>query len=107
MQYTWELSAKRNDPMPDGLSLTEQMAYQTLAELTARYKMGAVSAEQAKHERQELDRAFVIRLAGDNAAKWMTDFRAKIEIAHDRYRLNPTAENAEVLSKVIDGFVRI
>lgn len=107
IHYTWEIAAKRNEPMPDGLSLTEQMAFQALAELAARYKLGAVSAEQAKRERQEIDRAFACRLAGDQAAKWMTDFRAKIEIAHDRYRLDPTAENAEVLSKVIDGFVRI
>ena len=107
MKYAWEQQAKKNEPMPEGLSLTDQMAYQTLAELAARFKLGAVSAEQAKRERSELDKAYAIRLAGDAAAKWMTDFRVKIELAHARYRKDPTPENAKILSDVIDGFVRI
>jgi len=107
MKYSWEQQAKRNEPMPDGLSLTDQMAYQTLAELAARYKKGAVSAEQAKRERAELDRAYAMRLACDEAAKWMVDLRVKIEIAHSKYRKDPTPENAKLLSDVIDGFVRI
>jgi len=107
MKYSWETDAKLNKPMPDGLSLTDQMAYQTLAELAARYKMKAVSVEQAKRERAELDRAYAIRLAGDAAAKCMVDLRVKIELAHSIYRKDPTLENAKLLSDVLDGFVRL
>jgi len=107
MKYSWEQQAKRNEPMPEGLSLTDQMAYQTLAELAARYKMGAVSAEQAKRERAELDRAYAIRLACDEASRWSVELRKRIEIAHAKYRKDPTLENAKLLSDVIDGFVRI
>jgi len=107
MKYIWEQDAKRNAPMPDGLNLVDQMAYQTLAELAARYKKGAVSAEQAKRERAELDRAYAIRLACDEVANWSVELRKKIEIAHAKYRKDPTPENAQLLSDVLDGFVRL
>lgn len=107
MQYAWEAQAKRNAPMPDGLKQSEQLAYQALALLTARYRLGAVDAEQAKAERRQIDKQYVINSANEGFIKWVVDLRTRIEIAHDRYRLDPTAENAEQLSKVIDGFVRI
>jgi len=107
MKYIWEQQAKRNEPMPGGLSLTDQMAYQTLAELAARYKMKAVSAEQAKRERAALDRAYATRLACDEASRWSVELRKRIEIAHAKYRKDPTLENAKLLSDVIDGFVKI
>ena len=105
--YEWEMKAKRNEPMPDGLNIAEQLAYQALAELAARYKLGAVSAEQAQRERKEIDRAYATRLACDNASKWTVELRKRIEIAHAKYRKEHTLEAADLLSDVIDGFVRI
>lgn len=43
-KYSWENAAKRNQPMPDGLSSAEQRAFQSLALLTARYKLGGLRA---------------------------------------------------------------
>jgi len=107
MVYPWEKQAKMGEPMPDGLKQSEQLAYQALAYLTARYKLKKIDAEQAKAERKKIDQQYAINSANEGYIKWVTDLRTRIEIAHDRYRLDPTAENAELLSKVIDGFVRI
>ena len=107
MKYEWENAAKRNAPMPNGLTASEQVAYQSIALLAARYRLGAVSAEQAQKERKDIDRAFAARLACDKASKWSVDLRKRIEIAHAKYRKEHTLEAADLLSNVIDGFVRI
>ena len=107
MIQPWEADAKRNAPMPRGLSQSEQNAYQALALLTARYRAGYISAEAAKRERAEIDRAFLVRLAGDNANTWTVELRKRIEIAHAKYRKERTIEAANLLSDVIDGFVRV
>lgn len=92
--------------MPDGLSSAEQRAYQSLALLTARYKLGVLTADQAVKERRDIDRAFVDDSGADAANKWVVGLRKRIEIAHARYRKERTIENADILSDVIDGFVR-
>lgn len=92
--------------MPDGLTSAEVKTYQALAYLAARYKLGAVTAEQAQRERKEIDRAFDVESSADKANKWIIGLRKRIERAHDKYRLNRTIENADLLSGVIDGFIR-
>lgn len=106
MSYSWEGAAKRNLPMPDGLSSAEQRAYQSLALLTARYKLGGLSPEQAVKERRDIDRAFMDDSGADTANKWVVGLRKRIEIAHARYRKQRTVENADILSDVIDGFCK-
>lgn len=106
MKYAWEQQAKRNEPMPEGLPIAGQAAYQALAALTARYKIGAVNAEQAKKERIEIDRAYGYRAAGDRLNEWTVALRKRIEIAHSRYRKERTVEAADRLSDTIDGFLR-
>ncbi len=105
-RYTWENAAKRNQPMPDGLSSAEQRAFQSLALLTARYKLGGLTAEQAVKERKEIDRAYEHDAFCDKLNDWHIRFTKNIELAHARYRKKRTIENANVLSDVIDGFIR-
>lgn len=105
-RYKWENLAKHNHPMPDGLSSAEQKAYQSLALLTARYKLGVLSAAQAVEERRSIDIAFEHDSSADKANKWVVGLRKRIEIAHARYRKDRTIEAADLLSDVIDGFVR-
>lgn len=105
-KYSWENAAKRNQPMPDGLSSAEQRSFQSLALLTARYKLGGLTAEQAVKERKEIDRAYEHDAYCEKLNDWHIRLTKNIEIAHARYRKNPTIENANILSGVIDGFIR-
>ena len=105
-RYTWESAAKAGLPMPSGLCQSEIRAFQAMALLAKRYKMQAVSAEQAKKERAEIDRAFASDSGADAANAWVVGLRKRIEIAHSRYRKERTIEAADRLSDVIDGFLR-
>ena len=107
MIFSWETSAKRNAPMPAGLPASEQLAYQSIAALVARYRMGAVSVEQAQKERKQIDQRSLIDSANEGSIKWTVDLRRRIDIAQSRYRKERTDEAADLLSDVLDGFVRI
>lgn len=106
MKYIWENAAKRNQPMPDGLSSAEQRAFQSLALLAARYKLGGLTAEQAVKESKEIDKSFEHDAYCDKLNDWHIRLTKNIEIAHARYRKERTIEAADLLSDVIDGFVR-
>ena len=107
MTYAWEAQAKRNAPMPAGLSASEQLAYQSIAALVARFRMGVVSAEQAKKERKQIDQRLLIGKANEGYIKWTVELRKRIEIAQSNYRRERTVEAADRMSDVLDGFVRI
>lgn len=107
MIFPWEAEAKRNAPMPSGLSASEQLAYQSIAALVTRWRMGAVTAEQAKKERKQIDQRFLMDLANEGYIQWTVELRKRIEIAQSNYRRERTVEAADVLSDVLDGFVRI
>ena len=93
--------------MPEGLKASEQRAYQTLALLTARWRMGAVPTGQAQRERKEIDRQYIIDAADEALNDWHVRLRKGIELAHARYRKERTIEAADLLSDVLDGFVRV
>ncbi len=107
MTFPWEADAKVNKPMPAGLKASEQVAYQALAHLTARWRLGVVSSEQAIKERKQIDQRYLIDAANEGYIKWTVDLRKRIEIAQSEYRKKRTVEAANVLSDVIDGFVRV
>ena len=93
--------------MPAGLPASEQLAYQSIAALVARYRMGTVTADQAVKERKQIDQRYLIDAANEGYIQWTVDLRRRIEVAHSRYRKERTVEAADVLSDVIDGFVRV
>ena len=107
MIFPWEAEAKRNAPMPVGLKASEQLAYQSIAMLVARYRIGAVSAEQAVKERKQIDQRYVIDSANEGYIQWTVDLRRRIEVAQSEYRRKRTVEAADRLSDVLDGFVRV
>ena len=47
----WEKQAQRGDPMPDGLEYPDQVLYQALSLLYARYRIKAITREQAQIEK--------------------------------------------------------
>ena len=107
MTFSWENHAKRCEPMPAGLKGSEQAAYQAIAYLAARYRLGGMSDEQAVKERKQIDQRYVIDSANEGYIQWTVDLRKRIEVAQSKYRLERTIEAADLLSDVLDGFVRI
>ncbi|MBR3561136.1 MAG: hypothetical protein IKN81_06400 [Oscillospiraceae bacterium] len=106
MERSLEALAKANEPMPENLSLTDQAAYQAIACLAVRFRLKAVTAEQAIKEKAQIDKAFARRTADDAFVNWNVRLRKRIKRAHARYRLERTIEAADYLSGVIDGFIR-
>lgn len=99
----YERSAMQNAPMPPGLKFPDQLMYQSLALLYARYRLGVVTREQASVEKKQLLReheAFSYRWSlGDHYAEIIK----RTEAARTAYRKGRTIENADALLLAIDG----
>lgn len=96
--------------MPDGLPVYDQLLYQAMAHLYARYRTGTITRERAAQDKgrllyeREQNRK---RLeSASRLAKWHADLRRNIEKAHNEYRIKPSTETAEKLSKTLDGILR-
>lgn len=106
MVFPWENKAKRCEPMPDGLKQSEQLAYQSIALLAARYRLGGLSDEQAVADRKKIDKRYLIDAANEGYIQWTVDVRRRVEMAVNRFRREPNIANANVMADVLDGFVR-
>lgn len=106
MIFPWENKAKRCEPMPDGLKQSEQLAYQSIALLAARYRLGGLSDEQAVADRKKIDQRYLIDAANEGYIQWTVDVRRRVEMAVNRFRREPSIANANVMADVLDGFVR-
>ena len=106
MVFSWENKAKRCEPMPDGLKQSEQLAYQSIALLAARYRLGGLSDEQAIADRKKIDKRYLIDAANEGYIQWTVDVRRRVEMAVNRFRREPSIANANVMADVLDGFVR-
>lgn len=56
MELPYERSAMHNEPMPEGLDLSDQLCYQALALLYARYHSGKITREQGEKEARMIRR---------------------------------------------------
>lgn len=106
MIFPWENKAKRCESMPDGLKQSEQLAYQSIALLAARYRLGGLSDEQAVADRKKIDKRYLIDAANEGYIQWTVDVRRRVEMAVNQFRREPSIENANVMADVLDGFVR-
>ena len=92
--------------MPSGMSVGNQMAYQALADLYARYRGKRVSRECAAAEKREivlaLERAEVSEKLSQNSA----NFFLTVEKYMNHYRKERTVEAADRLADAVDGFLR-
>lgn len=108
--FQWEKQAANGEPMPDGLSLPEQYAYQALSYLYGRHKLKLISKEQGKTEKGKIIYQYMKMLESEKHNSDMVAHTARlwkdIEHAHNRYRKNSTLENADLMSAVLDGLVR-
>lgn len=107
MKFQYEQQAARGDIMPDGLTQPDQLLYQSMAILYARYRAGFITRDAAVQEKGRLlyewenNRA---RLESAGVlAEWNAKLRREIESAQNAYRRAPSMETAENLSRVLDG----
>ena len=107
MEFPFERAAMRGDPMPEGLRIYEQAAYQALRYLYAMYPRKAISRKDAAREKK------LIRVQHDRAkADFETNRRnllahaemwKKIEAAANRFGQERTLENAEAFVRAVYG----
>lgn len=106
MVYPYENQAANGSPMPDGLSAADTAAYQALAHLYARYRLGHIERSSAAVEKRKILRAWE---AGKNSEK-LTEYHVALTVATEgaksAFLKNPTVENAEKLIRVLDGMER-
>ena len=107
MIFPFEREAEHGDPMPDGLDLADQCAYQFLRYLYRDLKAGAIIQEQAIHDKGKMTYEHSIakqtlKNFSDLGSRWASIIKA-VEGAQIKYRKNPTKENADALSAALDG----
>ena len=107
MEFPFERSAMRGDPMPEGLRLYEQCAYQALRHLYALYHRKVIPREDAAQEKKKLRAQYEIAKADfetnrrnnlKNAQMWK-----QIEAAANRYSAERTLENADAFVEAVYG----
>ena len=106
MVFEFEVEAASGAPMPDGLSAADTAAYQALAHLYARYRLGHIERTSAASEKRKILRAWE---AGKNSEK-LTEYHVAVTVATEwaksAFLKNKTIENAEKLIRVLDGMER-
>ena len=107
MDFMWEKEAAMGLPMPDGLTVCEQHAFQAMAILYARYNSGGIPREKAANEKKQIKRALELAYHDDNFRDNLCYHHEKLmkmtETAKTDCRKNPAPENAIKLCDVLDG----
>lgn len=107
MTYQYEREAARGDPAPDGLSLTEQTAYQAVRSLYAAYRARQITQGDAAKEKakilQSLNREREMEELRGKQQKRTAEMWKAMEDAASRYGTDRTLENADRLIEVIYG----
>lgn len=107
MEFPFERAAMRGDPMPDGLRLYEQSAFQALRHLYAMYHRKAISREDAAREKNQIrfqyDRAKADFEANRKNILANANMWKEIEGAANRFGRERTMENAEAFVQAVYG----
>lgn len=110
MTFRWEQIAADGGPMPDGLCLSEQRAFQAMVLLYQRFNMKKITSEQASTEKRQISKQMMEEISADNFRDNTAYDREKIlrlsEQARTRARKEPTKENLLALIETIDGILK-
>lgn len=105
--FPWERDAQKGFPMPEDLSLSDQMAYTALRNIYESYHGKRMDREQAAHEKRLLRREWEKARETEAFGARLAFFRSKLlrdtETVKTEVRKNPSPENALRLCDVIDG----
>ena len=108
--FSWERQAMRGEPMPDGLSLVDQMAYTAMRNIYKAYRSKYLSREQAAAEKQKVRLTYVRAVEREKFQNKITEYHVRLikasEGAKCACRKNPSPENAIWLCDVMDGIKR-
>lgn len=101
----WEQSAMRGEPMPEGLPLEEQLAYQAMAYLYARFRLKAVTREMGAEEKgrilYELERNRRLLQVKKNLVRCSVEMVRAVEAAANSYSRERTVENGDRLYEAL------
>lgn len=101
--FPWEKQAMRGEEMPDGLDYPEQVMYQSLALLYARYHLKHISREQAQADKRNLlDEYEAYKRNWAMGEEWCEIIRLT-ELARAEFRKAPSVEKGWALVKIIEG----
>lgn len=107
MVFPFEREAANGEPMPDGLDLPDQFAFQFLANMYARIRNGSLTKDQAVKEKGSMTYkhsvAKNILEMSSTMGKYWADLRRDTEAANIQYRKNPSRKTADALSAALDG----
>lgn len=107
MVFPYERRAEQGEPMPDGLALPDQLAYQFLKNLYDRIRRGSVTREQAALEKGRMTHQY--NLAKETLSRYSalgdrwSELLKRAEEAQIRYQMDRTLENADLLSAILNG----
>ena len=109
--FPWEQAAMHGDPMPDGLCVYEQAAFQAVRGLYRSYHEKAIDREAAGKEKQKIRKALDAEIENvkyqDGLAKHRADMFKRVESANSAYRLSGShTPEADRLSDTILGLER-
>lgn len=96
-----EKIAKSREPMPEGLTLTEQKAFQSIALLTERYLIGRLPAQTAKNAMHQIRVTFAVDSGTEDYTKHCVELWLNIESAAREFAKERTIEAAEKMYEVI------
>ncbi len=105
MSFVYENEAKSGAPMPDGLTAAEQMYYQSLALLSARYRFGGISAEDSVKEKRLIEREYLNMKGKERYVSASVMLWADVESAAIAFAKDQTIENAYKMYEAIYGCV--
>lgn len=100
-ELPYERQAMANEPLPEGLSMAEQLLYLRLRTLYQLHYMGKMDREEARETKYrmiaECEEAKRLEEYGNELAKYRADMFRDIEFAATRYRKHRSIENADLL----------
>ena len=107
MVFPFEKDAEQGNPMPDGLSLPDQLAYQFLVNLYDRLRRGVITRDQAAEEKGKMTYQHSVSNNILNnyqiMGRYWSGMRKALEAAQIAYQKDRTLENADRLSAALDG----
>lgn len=107
MVFSFEKDAEQGNPMPDGLSLPDQLAYQFLVNLYDRLRRGVITRDQAAEEKGKMTYQHSVSNNILNSyqtmGSWWAGMHKALEAAQIAYQKDRTLENADRLSAALDG----
>lgn len=102
-----EKAAMRGEPMPDGLSLVDQVYFQGLAHLYARFHLKVIDRATGSREKGQMSYQYDLSKRSQEfeskMAKYHAELRKQTEGALNRYRKERTLEAADNLANVLEG----